>query len=45
MLGVRLDTNTHLEAVLSLYRNHGWREVAPYNDNVYATHWFAKTLS
>ena len=40
----RLDTNAHLESALELYRRHGWQEVAPYNDNAYATHWFAKSL-
>jgi GNAT superfamily N-acetyltransferase len=39
-----LDTNATLEAALSLYRLHGWREVPSYNDNPYATHWFAKEL-
>jgi GNAT superfamily N-acetyltransferase len=39
-----LDTNATLEAALSLYRLHGWRETAAYNDNPYATHWFAKEL-
>jgi len=39
-----LDTNATLEAALALYRLHGWREVAAYNDNPYATHWFAKEL-
>jgi GNAT superfamily N-acetyltransferase len=39
-----LDTNATLEAALTLYRLHGWREVAAYNDNPYATHWFAKEL-
>jgi GNAT superfamily N-acetyltransferase len=39
-----LDTNATLEAALALYRLHGWREVPPYNDNPYATHWFEKEL-
>jgi GNAT superfamily N-acetyltransferase len=39
-----LDTNATLEAAVGLYRRHGWREVPAYNDNPYATHWFAKTL-
>ena len=41
----RLDTNANLDAALHLYRNAGWIEVTPYNDNTYATHWFAKTLT
>jgi GNAT superfamily N-acetyltransferase len=39
-----LDTNATLDAALALYRLHGWREVPAYNDNPYATHWFAKEL-
>jgi GNAT superfamily N-acetyltransferase len=39
-----LDTNGQLEAAVSLYRSAGWHEVEPYNDNRYATHWFAKEL-
>ena len=39
-----LDTNATLEAALTLYRLHDWREVPAYNDNPYATHWFAKEL-
>lgn len=41
----RLDTNVNLDAALHLYRNAGWVEVTPYNDNAYATHWFAKALT
>jgi GNAT superfamily N-acetyltransferase len=40
----RLDTNRLLTAAIALYERHGWRQVPPYNDNTYATHWFAKTL-
>jgi GNAT superfamily N-acetyltransferase len=40
----RLDTNGALQAALGLYRRHGWVDVPPYNDNRYATHWFAKRL-
>jgi GNAT superfamily N-acetyltransferase len=46
-LGARdgvLDTNATLEAALGMYRRHGWGEVPAYNDNPYATHWFAKEL-
>ena len=39
-----LDTNATLDAALALYRLHDWREVPAYNDNPYATHWFAKEL-
>jgi GNAT superfamily N-acetyltransferase len=40
-----LDTNGTLSSALALYRAAGWVEVAPYNDNNNATHWFAKDLS
>jgi GNAT superfamily N-acetyltransferase len=40
----RLDTNALLESALGLYRRAGWQEVPAYNDNAYATHWFAKEL-
>ena len=40
----RLDTSAHLDAALALYRRTGWAEVPAYNDNAYATHWFAKEL-
>ena len=40
----RLDTNASLESALALYERSGWEPVAPYNDNAYATHWFAKRL-
>jgi GNAT superfamily N-acetyltransferase len=40
----RLDTHESLGAALALYRNAGWRDVDPYNDNAYATHWFSKPL-
>lgn len=40
----RLDTNGMLTAAIALYERHGWCEVAAYNDNAYATHWFAKEL-
>jgi GNAT superfamily N-acetyltransferase len=40
----RLDTTADLTAAIALYRRTGWVEVPPYNDNAYATHWFAKRL-
>jgi ribosomal protein S18 acetylase RimI-like enzyme len=46
-LGARvvvLDTNATLEAAQGLYRSSGYAEVAPYNDNPNATHWFQKPL-
>lgn len=39
---LRLETNRTLEAALSLYRNEGFREVDPFNDEPYAHHWFEK---
>jgi GNAT superfamily N-acetyltransferase len=40
----RLDTRDVLDAAMTLYRKAGWEEIPAYNDNVYATHWFGKTL-
>jgi GNAT superfamily N-acetyltransferase len=39
-----LDTNSALVSALTLYRGAGWQEVPAYNDNLQATHWFAKSL-
>lgn len=39
-----LDTNETLTSALALYRANGWIEVPAYNDNLEATHWFAKDL-
>ena len=41
---VRLDTHHSLTEAAALYRSAGYREVAAYNDNPYAHHWFAKNL-
>ena len=41
---VRLETNRALGEAISLYRAAGYREVAPFNDEPYAHHWFEKTL-
>ena len=41
---VRLDTNQVLAEALRLYRSAGYREIARFNDNPYAHHWFEKTL-
>ena len=41
---VVLDTNASQEAASRLYRRNGYVEIAPYNDNPNATHWFGKTL-
>lgn len=39
-----LDTNRSLTEARALYARNGYREIAPYNDNPYADHWFEKTL-
>jgi DNA-binding MarR family transcriptional regulator/GNAT superfamily N-acetyltransferase len=41
---VRLETNRSLREAISLYRASGYEEVAPFNDEPYAHHWFAKRL-
>jgi GNAT superfamily N-acetyltransferase len=40
----RLDTSVHLPEAVALYRNAGWTETPPYNDNPYAGHWFLRDL-
>ena len=44
MTTLRLDTNRALTEAHELYRKEGYREVARFNDNPYAHHWFAKRL-
>jgi DNA-binding MarR family transcriptional regulator/N-acetylglutamate synthase-like GNAT family acetyltransferase len=41
---VRLETNRALTEARSLYQSSGFQEVAPYNDEAYAHHWFEKVL-
>ncbi|HEU4856356.1 MAG TPA: helix-turn-helix domain-containing GNAT family N-acetyltransferase, partial [Rhodanobacteraceae bacterium] len=41
---IRLDTNDSLVEALQLYRSSGYHEIARYNDNPYAQHWFEKDL-
>jgi DNA-binding MarR family transcriptional regulator/N-acetylglutamate synthase-like GNAT family acetyltransferase len=41
---VRLETNRNLTEAIALYRSAGYREVAPFNDEPYAHHWFEKRL-
>lgn len=41
---VVLDTNETLAEARSLYRSAGYSEIDRYNDNPYATHFFAKDL-
>ena len=40
----RLETNRALKEAIALYRSSGYREVAPFNDEPYAHHWFEKRL-
>ena len=41
---LRLDTNRTLTEARALYARNGYREIARYNDNPYADHWFEKRL-
>lgn len=41
---LRLETNRTLAEAQALYRKAGYREVAPFNDEPYAHHWFEKKL-
>ena len=40
----RLETNQALTEAIGLYRSAGYTEVAPFNDEPYAHHWFEKPL-
>jgi ribosomal protein S18 acetylase RimI-like enzyme len=42
---VRLETNKSLVEAISLYRSTGYVEVARFNDEPYAHHWFEKQLT
>ena len=41
---LRLETNRALDEAIGLYRAAGYREVAAFNDEPYADHWFEKSL-
>ena len=41
---VVLDTNAVLLEAAALYRSSGYEEIAPYNDNPYASLWLRKSL-
>ncbi len=41
---VRLETNRALKEAIQLYRSSGYREVAAFNDEPYAHHWFQKRI-
>ncbi len=40
----RLETNRALTEAIGLYRSAGYREVAAFNDEPFADHWFEKAL-
>jgi GNAT superfamily N-acetyltransferase len=42
---VRLETNRALTEAIAMYRSAGYVEVAPFNDEPYAHHWFDKPLA
>ena len=41
---IRLETNDSLAEAIAMYRSSGYVEVAPFNDEPYAHHWFEKHL-
>jgi DNA-binding MarR family transcriptional regulator/GNAT superfamily N-acetyltransferase len=41
---LRLDTNKALKEAQTMYRREGYEEIARFNDNPYAHHWFEKRL-
>jgi GNAT superfamily N-acetyltransferase len=45
LTSVRLDTNRALKEAQALYRRAGYREVAPFSNELYAHHWFEKRLA
>ena len=44
MTAIRLDTNRALAEAQRMYRNAGYIEIARFNDNPYAHHWFENKL-
>lgn len=42
---VRLETNKVLTEAINLYRSAGYTEIASFNDEPYAHHWFEKRLN
>jgi len=40
-----IETSAVLSEALALYRSAGWVEVAPFNDEPFADHWFEKALT
>lgn len=43
--GVRLETNSSLKEAIAMYRATGYREVAAFNSEPYAHHWFEKSFT
>jgi ribosomal protein S18 acetylase RimI-like enzyme len=41
---LRLETNRNLAEAIALYRGAGYQEVAAFNDEAYAHHWFEKPV-
>jgi len=41
---LHLETNRALNAARALYRDEGYQEVAAFNNEPYAHHWFEKRL-
>jgi GNAT superfamily N-acetyltransferase len=41
---MRLETKDVLTEAVQMYRTSGYREVAAFNDEPYADHWFEKPL-
>lgn len=39
-----IETSRHLPEAITLYKSAGWVEVAPFNDEPFANHWFEKKL-
>ena len=35
----------YIDGAIALYRSAGYRDIAPYNDNLYAGRWFEKRLT
>ena len=42
---LRLETNRALREAIALYERSGYVEVAAFNDEPYADHWFEKRLA
>lgn len=41
---VRLETNRALKEAIAMYRKAGYVEIEPFNDELYAHHWFERKL-